>query len=202
MEFVLNLSDELTILDALDEIRYTMDSSLQYRHSCHHGSCGTCACIIEGTQRLACMTRLSEFPDRKISVRPLDSFRIISDLVVDISSMVQKMPVNSYLRDSELNTEVLPPDGIASWVRFENCIECGSCISACPVSERFLGPSPLAAIHTEILKRKDPDEIRELRALAYGETGVSGCDKHFICSRVCPVKVSPGKHITELRREQ
>ncbi len=201
MEFILPMSDELTVLDALDEIRYTMDDSLQYRHSCHHGSCGTCACIINGTERLACMTRLSEFSDHRIKVKPLASFQIITDLVVDLSSMVQQMPISSYLRDSEINTDRETPSEISRWVRFENCIECGSCISACPVSQTFLGPAPLAAIHREILKRDDEKEVSELKALAYGVRGVSGCEKHFVCSKVCPVKVSPGKHITELRRE-
>ncbi len=43
-----------TVLDALERIRSTLDGSLLYRRSCHHGSCGTYACRVNGVERLAC----------------------------------------------------------------------------------------------------------------------------------------------------
>ncbi len=201
VDFTLELEEGLTVLDALEEIRFTMDSTLQYRHSCHHGSCGTCACLINGTERLACMTFLTGLPEGPLTIEPLRGFPLVADLVVDISSMVQRMPVHSYLRESGTGTGAVPPDSIAGWTRFEDCIECGSCMSACPVSGPFIGPAPLAAVHRELSKREEPEEIEELRAAAYGPEGVDACESHFACSRVCPAGVAPGKHITQLRRE-
>ncbi len=200
MDFTLDLDSSLTVIDALDEIRIKIDPTITYRHSCHHGSCGTCACIINKKERLACMTFLNEFSDNIIILEPLDSFKIISDLVVDISTMINKMEGTSYLRESEVASYSLKPVGIENWMRFENCIECGSCISACPVKSDFLGPSPLASINREISKQNDESVIEALEAKAFNTNGVDACDKHYLCSKVCPTKVYPGKHINDLRK--
>jgi succinate dehydrogenase / fumarate reductase iron-sulfur subunit len=201
VDFSLNLDASLTVIDALDEIRFKMDPTLGYRHSCHHGSCGTCACMINGEEKLACMTFLKDLETNKITIEPLRNFKVISDLIVDISTMINKME-GSYLRESELSPSSIKPNGIFQWNRFENCIECGSCSSACPVNTDFIGPAPLASIHREILKQTDENSIKELEDIAYAENGVKACEKHFACSKVCPTKVSPGKHINDLRKKE
>lgn len=200
MNFIVKMDMSLTVIDALDEIRINMDPSITYRHSCHHGSCGTCACIINKKERLACMTFLNEFEDNKIIIEPLNSFKIISDLVVDISTMVNKMEGSSYLRESEVGKDSIKPEGIINWNRFENCIECGSCISACPVKSNFIGPAPLASINREINKQTDTKVIETLKYKAFNKNGVDACDKQYLCSKVCPTKVSPGRHINDLRK--
>lgn len=200
MNFIVKMDMSLTVIDALDEIRINMDPSITYRHSCHHGSCGTCACIINKKERLACMTFLNEFEDNKIIIEPLNSFKIISDLVVDISTMVNKMEGSSYLRESEVGKDSIKPEGIINWNRFENCIECGSCISACPVKSNFIGPAPLASINREINKQTDTKVIETLKDKAFNKNGVDACDKQYLCSKVCPTKVSPGRHINDLRK--
>lgn len=50
-----------TVLDALETLRNGGQSPVPaYRHSCHHGSCGTCGAIINGLEALMCLTRLGE----------------------------------------------------------------------------------------------------------------------------------------------
>ncbi|MGD9939914.1 MAG: 2Fe-2S iron-sulfur cluster-binding protein [Clostridia bacterium] len=61
-----------TVLDALETLRVRQAGELSvdqagnqspvpaYRHSCHHGSCGTCGAIINGLEGLMCLTRLGE----------------------------------------------------------------------------------------------------------------------------------------------
>jgi len=86
-------------------------------------------------------------------------------------------------------------------VRFENCIDCGCCVAACPAagdSDGFMGPAPLAAIHNEMLK--SPAEKTALLALAGGERGQRLCRRALNCSRVCPTSVYPARHIADLRR--
>lgn len=202
LKFELKLDSSLTVIDALEEIKFNLDSSICYRHSCHHGSCGTCACIINGVERLACMTFLNEFDDNIIKIQPLKSFKIISDLVIDISTMINNMPLSSYLKDSEINKNSIKPNGILKWTRFENCIECGCCMSACPVDNNFIGPAPLASINRELLKNTNEKQVEILKEIAYGENGVEKCEKHFNCSKVCPSKVYPGKHINQLRKSK
>lgn len=187
--FSLDMEETRSVLDALDTIRFTLDPSLGYRHSCHHGSCGTCACIIDGRERLACMTTLSEFTEEPIILEPLKGFPVVYDLVVDLGRMIGAMPAASY-------TSTDPDSGNQ---RLDQCIECGCCSSACPVAGPFLGPAVLTAIHTSV--HRDPDTATFLQA-AYGPEGVDSCESHFECSRVCPMKVAPGRHIRELKAER
>ena len=97
------------------------------------------------------------------------------------------------IRDSP---EATPPDELAGFVRLENCIECGACVSACPV-EDFLGPAVLAGLNRERLNRQRPEAA--LLELAAGERGVWKCQRALECSRVCPTAVYPARHIQELR---
>jgi succinate dehydrogenase/fumarate reductase-like Fe-S protein len=55
-----------TVLDALEILRAGGQSPVPaYRHSCHHGSCGTCGAIINGLEGLMCLTRLGELAESR-----------------------------------------------------------------------------------------------------------------------------------------
>ena len=93
------------------------------------------------------------------------------------------------------------PPGIKHFTRFENCIECGACISACPAthnSNAFLGPAVLAAVNNEL--KKSPQKSVDLLSLAGSKRGERLCERAVNCSRVCPTKVYPARHIADLRR--
>ena len=188
-----------TILDALEEIRTNQDRTLLYRHSCHHGSCGTCSVLANGARVLACTTRLAELEDT-IRLEPLTPFRVIGDLAIDPTELYRDFPREAtYLRPSDANPDSAPPEEVPGFQRFENCIECGLCVSACPVTHRFKGPAALAAYNRELEKR--PERAEELLAEVGGEDGVFGCDRALRCSQVCPLGVYPAKHIALLKRK-
>ena len=95
-------------------------------------------------------------------------------------------------------------DGTAPFIRFESCIECGICLSACPTmatDDRFLGPAGLAGIHRRLGETDDPADAKHLLALADGEHGVWRCHGAFECTEVCPQGVDPAGRIAALRRE-
>jgi succinate dehydrogenase / fumarate reductase iron-sulfur subunit len=54
-DFHVNVSERDYVLDAL-ESAWKKDSSLMFRHSCHHASCGSCGILIQGQEKLACVT--------------------------------------------------------------------------------------------------------------------------------------------------
>jgi len=199
-EFSLEIDPEYCVLDALEEIRIKQDSSLMYRHSCHHSSCGTCACKIDGRERLTCITKIKELNAGIITLAPLDGFDVVGDLVVDISPFYNDISEDwRYLKESASGKTGQRPEGIRVFRRFEDCIECGACISACPVThkkEGFVGPAVLAALSNEL--KKSPHQSKRLLAVAGNKHGVHLCERAFHCSRVCPTRVHPAKHISDL----
>ncbi len=201
-EFTLDLDSEASVLDGLERIRLEQDSTLMYRHSCHHSSCGTCACKINGQERLTCITKIREMEGGTITLAPLEGFEPIGDLAVDMTQFYKDFGEDwNYLKKSE---EVKGPDhpqSIPEFTRFENCIECGACVSACPISSEnaaFLGPAVLAAVNNEL--KKSPPKAEDLFFLAGNERGEKLCERALNCSRVCPTGVYPARHIADLRR--
>jgi len=107
----------------------------------------------------------------------------------------------SYLKKAEKVKSTELPVDIGQFTRFENCIECGACVSACPVSHKnatFIGPAVLAALNCEL--KKAPQEAKDLMAVAGSGRGEHLCERALNCSRVCPTGVYPARHIADLRR--
>jgi len=201
-EFELSVGPRTTVLDSLERLRLEQDSTLMYRHSCHHSSCGTCACMINGVPRPACVTGVLDLGTTTVTLEPLIGFRTIGDLVVDMRDFYADLSEEwSGLRPAETRDGKRSLQSQQGPVRLENCIECGCCVAACPAvggSDGFMGPAALAAIHSEMLK--SPAKKAALLALAGGERGQRLCRRALNCSRVCPTAVYPARHIADLRR--
>ncbi len=198
--FEVEISESASILEALDKIRLEQDSSLLYRRSCHHSSCGTCAIRVNGREALACITPVGEEESSEIILEPLEGFDRLGDLVVDITPLYANISVEwSYLRAVENQPTQNKKSKKDRWKRFEDCIECGACVSACPVAgskQSFRGPAALAALERELTK--NPAGVPELLDQAAGPDGAGGCQRALLCSRVCPTKVYPSKSIHDL----
>jgi succinate dehydrogenase / fumarate reductase iron-sulfur subunit len=198
--FALTVKPNMRVLDCLEQIRITQDNSLMYRHSCHHACCGSCACKINGKARLACTTLVADLDNDSVTLEPLDHFEVKGDLVIDMRSFFKSFSGSwRYLRPSEKSPHLERLNGVKRFMRFEDCIECGACVSACPMmhsASDFMGPAALAAISTEFAKNAS----KKLLSLAGGERGERWCRRALACSRVCPTGVYPAKHIADLRR--
>ena len=201
-DFSVQIEPDMSVLDALEKIRLEQDHTLMYRHSCHHSSCGACACKVNGKERLTCITKIKDLAEETIILTPLEGFRQLGDLVVDASRFYNDYSENwSYLRQSEKTKSTQLPSGIKQFTRFKSCIECGACISACPItgkSKSFIGPAVLAAVNGEL--KKAPQNAAGLLSLVESKRGERMCERALNCSRVCPTKVYPARHIAELRR--
>jgi succinate dehydrogenase / fumarate reductase iron-sulfur subunit len=200
--FEVTVGPRTTVLDALEEIRVDHDATLMYRHSCHHACCGTCSYKINGQEGLGCVTNIIELGTDEVVVEPMDGLNRLVDLVVDMTDFFRDIsPEWTYIRDSDWYPEATTPEEIDHYVRFENCLECGACVSACPVSaagDFYVGPAALAAINRELSKNGDDKSF--LLDLAGSERGVWQCHSAFECSAVCPSDVNPAGLIMELRR--
>jgi succinate dehydrogenase / fumarate reductase, iron-sulfur subunit len=209
-EFQVPVGPRTTVLDALLAIRRLKDPGLVVRHSCLHGSCCTCGMRVNGREVLACVTRLQELGD-PVVVEPLAGARVVGDLVVDMEPLYRRLePVGRpLLRASERGG----PDRAAAAAapgtvpvleeleRFEDCIECGLCLSACPVAgdPRFLGPVALAAAE-RVLEEPRGADPRAVLGWVDDAHGAWRCHLAFECSEVCPAGVDPAGAIMRLRR--
>ena len=84
-EFQLDVHDDLTLLDCMNEIKWTLDGSLTYRMSCRSAICGSCAVKANGHAILACQRQVRHLvkDDDTIVLEPLGNMKPIKDLVVD-----------------------------------------------------------------------------------------------------------------------
>ncbi len=239
--FRLDAEPQRTVLDLLERLRSGGETVPAYRHSCHHGSCGTCGAVINGLEALLCLTTAADLAAPRprlpggpavgpeldeqgavmVTLEPLVRMGVISGIAVVPGRAFAGIPSGAaYLAAVENDgRSPLPvdPDGArsgsafadgsrgpepAAWqpagrVRFEACIECGLCVSACPVAVPFIGPAALAAVNRE--REKRPEKAAAMLAIAAAPDGVGPCGRHLACSRVCPQAVYPGKHIQLLR---
>lgn len=187
------------ILDALEEIGKA-DPSLLFQHACHHASCGSCGLRVNGRERLACITPIAEVirPQQPVRLEPLRNFPVIGDLLVDFTQFMIKL--DSIDMPLVQQAEATPA-GVPLYTRFENCIECGLCLSACPIAgsdPSYAGPAALAAGWRSIEEPRGRDSSGLLE-LVDDEHGVWRCHAAFECTEVCPSNVDPAGKIMSLR---
>jgi succinate dehydrogenase / fumarate reductase, iron-sulfur subunit len=204
-QFDVAVGPDATLLDALREIRSHHDRSLTLRYSCCHASCGTCGMRVNGREVLACVTRLASLGHGSILVEPLANARVEHDLVVDMAGLYASLePAQRPLirQDDRLAGQGGPEPG-PRFARYEDCVECGLCVSACPIAgsdSRYLGPAALAAAWRTVAEPRGADPSRVL-AWADDEQGCWRCHASFECTEACPSGVDPAGAIMALRRE-
>ena len=199
-----------TVLDAIERA-WADDPTLVFRHACHHASCGTCAVRVDGRERLPCVTPLTEVWDGRsaLMIEPLRNVPVIADLAVDPAEKVDRIAELRfpYVRTVEACVRraagPAEDDGdIGAAERFEDCIECLACVSACPVASgapEYLGPALLAAAQ-RIVEEPRHDDVQKVLDLVDTDNGVWQCRSVWACSAVCPSGVDPAARIMELRR--
>ena len=135
-------------------------------------------------------------------MEPLANIPVLTDLVVDMSRVFERFPDEiGIVRMSEELPEASPPVGIDAFERFEDCIECGLCLSACPVSatsDAYVGPAALAAAQRLLEEPRgvDPGQILDW---ADDPMGAWRCHAAFECTEACPSNVRPAERIMALR---
>jgi succinate dehydrogenase / fumarate reductase iron-sulfur subunit len=218
--FRVTVADTATVLDAIEAVWAQQDRTIQFRHACHHASCGSCAVRVNGIERLPCVTAITDVWDgtTDVIVEPLRNFPVIADLVVDVGTLFDRLeasemrpirPVEHALpveidEAPRSNGSVVAPAGIERFMRFESCIECGICVSACPTAAlggKFYGPAGLAAAQRARAEAATPTEVDTILAGVDGEHGVWRCHSAWECTERCPQGLDPAGAIMSLRRE-
>ena len=191
-----------TVLEALRWIQVHLDRSLVLRHSCFHASCGTCGLRVNGREVLGCVTAVHDLGP-VLTVEPIANVPVLADLVVEMREFYARFPDDLPLtRASEALPQAATPSDIDAYERYEDCIECGLCLSACPVSgtsDDYVGPAALAAAQRLLEEPRGADRDRILD-WADDPVGAWRCHAAFECTEACPANVNPATRIMELRR--
>src|SRR3990172_10573008 len=192
-EFKVQMEPTERLLDGLIKIKDSVDGTLTFRRSCAHGICGSCAMKINGVNRLACQTLLQDMK-KTIVVEPIPSFRIIKDLVVDLSPFFEKieevMPflVNDEPLPSGDKERIQSPQEHHKILDSVTCILCASCTSSCPsywADKQYLGPSALLKAYRFIYDSRDRATDKRFDIINHTD-GLSRCHTVYNCTEVCP----------------
>ena len=187
--------ENTNLLKALIEIKTKKDNSLTFRCGCKSGVCGSCAIRVNGVEKLACKTNISQ----NDLIEALKNSNILKDLVVNVSHetlLIEK--TKSYISKIE-NFNISQKD-IKNIDLQSNCILCNSCYSSCPVydvNKEFLGPFALTRALRYVNDKKNANRLNIIDSIQ--TNGVWDCTLCSACTLVCPQGIDPKTDIMQLQ---
>ena len=201
--YPVEFTSDMSVLQALQQLKDTVDGSLTFRWSCRMAICGSCGMMIAGVPRLACRAFLRDFLPGPLRIEPLEHFPIERDLVVDISGFVEKLGritpwiVPREPRRLDEGENLQTPQELERFESFSHCINCLLCYAACPqygLDPAFLGPAATALVERYNADSRDAARGRRME-LVNSEEGVWSCTAVGYCSEVCPKGVDPANAV-------
>ncbi|MBZ9571678.1 succinate dehydrogenase/fumarate reductase iron-sulfur subunit [Methanobrevibacter sp. TMH8] len=205
---------KMKVLDALMAINDKYNANISFRSSCRAGQCGSCALKMNGEVVLACKAEIEDYS----VIEPLD-FPVIKDLIVDKSEIEEKvakmqlfLEANSNKKSQDINVEVdniqikgcdcpsiIENEECVDTKKVRSCIECYSCLSACPVikeTDEFAGPYFMRYLSKFDFDPRDAGNRTE-ESINEGLYYCTSCGK---CGQVCPKEINSfGDAIEKLR---
>ncbi len=208
--FPIEEAEGMTLFIALNEIRETQDSSLNFDFVCRAGICGSCGMLMNGHPGLACRT-LTKNLGPKINLAPLPGFELISDLSVNTGKWMRGMSERLQTWIHACNEEIdlsrieqrMDPVVAEQLYELDRCIECGCCIAACGTAlmrRDFVGAVGLNKIARFRLDPRDRRTDDDYFELIGDDDGVFGCMSLLGCHDVCPKQLPLQTQIAFLRR--
>ena len=197
------------MLDVLFKIKDEQDNSLSFRRSCREGICGSCAMNINGTNTLACLSKVDKTNSGSQKIAPLPHMFVVRDLVVDMANFyAQYKSVEPYLKlkGGDLKKGVenhQTKENRAKLDGLYECILCACCSTSCPSywwnSDQYLGPAVLMQAYRWIIDSRD--EYTEERLDKVNDAmKLYRCHTIMNCSKVCPKGLNPAKAIAKVKK--
>ncbi|XP_071839588.1 succinate dehydrogenase [ubiquinone] iron-sulfur subunit, mitochondrial-like isoform X1 [Apostichopus japonicus] len=197
------------VLDALVKIKNEMDPTLTFRRSCREGICGSCAMNINGTNTLACISRIDTSQNKATKIYPLPHMYVIKDLVPDMNNFyAQYKSIQPYLQrkeeikygEQQFLQSIEDRDKLDG---LYECIMCACCSTSCPSywwnGDKYLGPAVLMQAYRWMIDSRDELQAERLSQLQ-DKFSVYRCHTIMNCTRTCPKGLNPGKAIAEIKK--
>jgi len=203
------------LLDFLIGVKNSENSLLSFRRSCREGICGSCAMNYNGTNVLACTTKI-DVEQKLHIVHPLPHLPVLRDLVVDMNYFyLQHKNVSPFLkRYNFINFNLLKwfnKKEILQSRRNRNridglyeCILCACCSTSCPSywwnQTEYLGPAILLQSYRWLIDSRDVNTFQRLSKL-YNPFKVYRCHSILNCTKVCPKGLDPALSISQIKNQ-
>jgi succinate dehydrogenase / fumarate reductase iron-sulfur subunit len=192
------------LLDALVRIK-EHDDTFSFRRSCREGVCGSDAMNVNGKNRLACITKLTEVKE-PVVIRPLPGLPIIRDLIVDMSQFFKQYhSIKPYVRNESQPPErerLQSPEDREELNGLYECILCACCSTSCPSfwwnPDKFVGPAGLLWAYRFIADTRDEETNDRLDNLE-DPYRLFRCYSIMNCADVCPKNLNPTAAINKIR---
>ena len=192
------------LLDLILKARL-QDDSLTIRKSCREGVCGSDAININGRNGLACITPIRTLKE-PVELRPLPSFPVIRDLVVDLTEFFrQYRSIKPHVVDEGPLPERERLQSPAERERLDGlyeCILCACCTGQCPSywwnPDKFVGPAGLLQAYRFLADSRDRDTQARLDDLN-DVYRLFRCRTIMNCTEVCPKGLAPSRAIEKIR---
>ncbi|OAJ35308.1 succinate dehydrogenase iron-sulfur subunit [Piscirickettsia salmonis] len=195
---------DMMVLDALERLKEE-DQTIAIRRSCREGVCGSDGMNINGKNRLACVTHLSELKG-PIVIRPLPGLPVIRDLVVDMKPFYKQYErVKPYLTpagEAPAKERLQSPKEREKLDGLYECILCACCSTSCPSfwwnPDKFVGPAGLLQAYRFLIDSREGHVDERLAGLE-DQFSLFRCRGIMNCVDVCPKGLNPTKAIGHIR---
>lgn len=213
----LDIDPSTTILECLNQIKWSQDGTLAFRKNCRNTICGSCSMRINGRAALACkenvgqeLAQLGQGTEAvpTITIAPMGNMPVIKDLVVDMQGFWQNLQavdpyVSTAARQISEREFLQSPADREKLNQMGNCILCGACYAECNARETnpsFVGPHALAKAYRMVVDSRDQATPARLAKYGEGTSGAWGCTRCLNCNAVCPMEVAPMDQISRMKQ--
>ena len=195
------------VLDVLITINDHIDPTLAFRRSCREGVCGSCAMNIDGTNKLACLTAISDLKAGASRITPLPHLQVLRDLVPDLTGLyAQYELIEPWLQSDQAAPDRerrQSPEERAKLDGLWECVLCFCCSTSCPSywwnQDRYLGPAILLQSYRWLVDSRDQHAGERLDRLE-DPFRLYRCHTIMNCTKTCPKGLNPAKAIAEIKK--